>query len=171
MQNLRRKLLLGSAAAPLILTVRQASAHAKASNMACLGKDGHGNNYNHKPDDILASNPHADEWMRAKCDVVELTVWDHDKKKWLGLKDDRFFLGFDKSTYWKLDKHAPYSAPASASKYKKGHGVQEHKKGEVYPVVYAKDDGDIVGMAWETHGGKNFTKSCWMSAFPKHHNG
>jgi len=167
MEKLRRKLVLGSAAAPLVLTIRQASAHAKTSAMACLGKNGYG----HKPDHILVSDPHADEWVRAKCDLLELTVWDHDKKKWVELKDRKFFLGFDKSTYWQLDKHNPYTAPASASSYRKGTGVQEKKKGEVHPVVYMHDDGRVVGMAWETHGGKPSTNSCWASAFPKHHYG
>jgi len=163
MQEIRRKLLKGSAAVPLILTVRQASAHARTSLAACLDKE-----VKRKPSEVFTHSPHADEWLRAKIDVVELSFWDEHKRKWVDIEDRRFYLGFDKSTYWQLDRHDPYRAPASPSKYRKGQVVREKKKGELHPLVSVRENGQVVGMAWEKHGGMHLSKSCWASIIPKH---
>lgn len=164
MDTNRRKLLKGSAAAPLILTVRPAAATARTSLAVCIERDA----TRRRPDQILASNSHADEWMRAKVDILELTVWDSDKKKWVELEDRRFFLGFDKTTYWQLDRHDPYRAPASPSRYHKGTSVREEKKGERHALVYVNNEGRVVGTAWEKRGGTHCTQSCWASVIPTH---
>ncbi len=162
-QKLRRNLLKSAAGLPLVLTVRPASAQAKTSLAACLHRD-----EKHRVREVFTRDPQADEWLRAKLDMVELSYWDEDKRKWVDIEDRRFYLGFDKSTYWQLDRHDPYRAPASPSKYRKGHGVREKKKGELHPVVSVREDGQVVGVAWEKHGGRHISKSCWASLIPKH---
>jgi hypothetical protein len=84
------------------------------------------------------------------------------------IEDRRYYLGMDKSTYWELDRHDPYRAPAKPSKYRKEHGIREKRKGERHALVYVKDDGRVVGVAWEKHGGTHCSKSCWTSLVPKH---
>jgi hypothetical protein len=163
MEDLRRKLLKTSAGLPLVLTVRQASGWARTSLVQCLERDA-----KRRPREVLSHNPHADELMRARMDILELSYWDDHKKKWVELEDRRFYLGMDKSTYWELDRHDPYRAPARPSKYRRGHGIREKRKGERYALVYVKEDGRVVGVAWEKHGGSHSTKSCWASLVPKH---
>jgi len=164
MKDIRRKFLGSALATPLVLTVRQASAHAKTSLVACLERDG-----KRRVDDILAHSSHSDEMMRAKVDILELSYWDDRKNKWVEIEDRRFILGFDKSTYWQLDRDDPYRSPASPSQYRKGSGIREKKKGERHALVYVKDDGRIVGMGWEKRGGTQCSKSCWASLVPKQH--
>jgi hypothetical protein len=163
MENLRRKLLKSSAALPVILTVRQASGNAKTSLVQCLEADA-----KKKPHEVFAYDSYTDEFMRAKKDILELEYWDDGKKKWVEIKDRRFYLGMDNSTYWELDRDDPYRAPAKPSSHRKGYGVREKKKGERHTLVYVKDDGHVVGEAWEKHGGNHCSKSCWASLVPKY---
>jgi hypothetical protein len=163
MSNARRKLLQGTAAAPLILTVRPAAATARSSLVACIERDA-----KRKPEYIMASNASRDDWMRTKVDILELTIWDSDKKKWVELKDRKFFLGFDKTTYWECDRNDPWRSPAAPSSYRKGINVREEKKGDRDAIVYvSQSDGRVVGMGWEKNGGYHCTRSCWTSLVPK----
>ena len=165
MHDTRRKLLQGSAALPLVLTVRPASGEARTSVASCLQRDAE-----RRPEYILASTAQPDDWMRAKIDILELTIWDSDKKKWVELTDRKFFLGFDKATYWECDRGDPWRRPASPSSYRRGMNVKEAKKGQRNALVYVSSpDGRVVGMAWERHGGHHSTKSCWTSLVPKGH--
>jgi hypothetical protein len=165
MQDTRRKLLQGSAALPLVLTVRPASGRATTSLASCLQRDA-----DRRPEYILASNAHSDDWMRAKVDILELSVYDTDTRKWVELKDRKFFLGFDRATYWECDRNDPWRSPASPSNLRKGVNVKEEKKGQRNAIVYVSNpDGRVVGMAWEKHGGYHTTRSCWTSLVPKGH--
>jgi len=163
MDNDRRKLVLGSAAVPLILTVRPAAANAKTSIAACMDKDA----LKKKPHHVLASKGYPDEWMRKHVDVYRLAKWDEQKKKWDTLEDRRFICGADGSTYWELDKYSPYTAPAKPTSMKRGHGIKETKLEERLALAYFEKDGKLSGYAWEPKGGNHCTKSCWTSMVPK----
>jgi hypothetical protein len=165
MKDVRRKLVGSALATPLVLTVRQASARAKTSMAACLQEDAN----RARPEYVLASAEQQDEWLRAKVDICELSVWNHEKREWVDLKDRRFYLGTDNQTYWQLDSRDPWRAPASPTQYRKGSWVREHKKGVRYMVVHVRSDGKVVGKGWEKNGGQHTTKSCWASVVPKHY--
>jgi hypothetical protein len=168
----RRKLLLGSAAVPLVLTVRPAAAHAKKS-IGCLSDDKP--DYK-KPHEILKS--HDDGYMRKWVAVYALEVEEYDdvKKKhawklqtWDAHDKKKFICGTD-DTYWLLDKHAPYHADATKTQLKKGYGVKEIKLEDKQALAYFKsDDHHEIGYGWEKKGGKHYTKSCWNSIKPKKH--
>ena len=158
----RRKLVLGSAAVPLILTVRPAAAYARTSIGACLERDARRD----KPYDVLANPGQPDEWMRIRADVFRLAVWDEHKREWKTLENRQFILGFDRSTYWELDRHRPYSAPASPSSMSKGMGVKESKIDERLALAYLGPEGEVRGYGWEARGGTHCTKSCWASLAP-----
>jgi hypothetical protein len=166
MDNSRRKLVLGSAAVPLVLTVRPAGAHAKRS-IACIA-DG---KLDHKPPHDRLKD-HEDETMRKWIDVYSLEVekWDHDKKKMVWKKlEHKYICGTD-HTYWKLDKDHPYTRDAVKTEMKRGLGVKEVKIDRKAAVkFYRRDDFEETGYAWETHGGMHLKKSCWNSIKPKHH--
>jgi len=163
MRNTRRKLLQGTAAAPLILTVRPAAATARSSLVGCFDRD-----EKRTVDWVMQSSAYPDDWMRTKVDILELTIWDSDKKKWTQLTDRKFFVGFDKTTYWECDPRDPWRSPASPSIYRKGTDVKEEKKSERDAIVYVSSpDGHVVGMGWEKNGGSQCTKSCWTSLVPK----
>jgi hypothetical protein len=162
MENNRRKLVLGSAAVPLVLTVRPAGAHAKKS-IACIA-DG---KMKDKPHEILKT--HDDEYMRKWIDVYALEVYDDKDKKWKKLKDKKFICGVDGHTYWELDKRDPYSAEARKTDMKRGPGIKEVKLEKKRALTfYRYDDGHETGYAWEPKGGKHSTKSCWNSIKPKY---
>src|SRR5262245_27753062 len=115
----RRKLVLGSAAVPLVLTVRPAAAQARTSIGACLARDAR----RERQLEVLASGE-PDEWMRYRLDEFELAVWDETKKDWQTLENRRFILGVDKHTYWELDHLLPEIAPAIPTSMIQGLGVR-----------------------------------------------
>jgi hypothetical protein len=145
----RRKLLQGSAAVPLILTVRPAAATARRS-LSCMDQDAK----REKPQHILKSAGHPDEW-------------DEKKKKWDTLEHRRFISGFDGHSYWELDKHNPYSAPAVLTSMTRGTGIKETKLEERLALAYFGPTGELRSYGWETGGGTHCTKSCWTSVAPK----
>lgn len=159
----RRKLVLGSAAVPLILTVRPAAARARTSIGACLERDARRG----KPNDVLASPGQPDEWMRVRADVFQLAIWDEQKREWKALENRRFMLGFDRSTYWELDRYSPYSAPATPTSMNKGTGVKETKIDERLALAYLGPEGEVRGYGWEPRGGTHCTQSCWASIAPR----
>jgi hypothetical protein len=154
MNNDRRKLLIGSAGVPLILTVRPALGQARRS-LTCVDKMN-----KDKPYKIL--HEYEDEWMRKKVDVYRLEKWDDQKKKWETLENRKFILGTDGSTYWELDRHNPYAGPASATFMKRGSGIKETRLESRNALAYMGDK-EVRGWGWEEKGGKHCAKSCWMS--------
>jgi hypothetical protein len=167
MDNNRRKLVLGSAAVPLVLTVRPAAAHAKKS-IACEGK------VTDKPYEILKTNDdnHMRKWV-VVC-ALEVKEYDQEKKKdvwkaqlWNSHDKKKFICGTDDS-YWVLDKDNPYHAQAQKTSLKKGYGVKEIKLEEKQALAYYSSDSyHETGYGWEPKGGKHYTKSCWNSIKPK----
>ena len=157
MKPTRRQLLKGSLAAPLILTTRSASAWALTSAAACKFKDAEkaDNDY----DLCKLSYDCTDEWLRCDVDMCKLKVYKYGS--WHDV-DGTYYLGCDKSTFWKVtDSYGKLSAQktsyttSNCSHYKTG-----DKK---YGLCYVDDDCNQVGYCWENYGGKCITKSCWWS--------
>jgi hypothetical protein len=169
MDKNRRKLVLGSAAVPLVLTVRPAAAHAKQS-IACIAE---GKGYD-KPHEILKT--HDDGHMRKWVAVYALEVEEYDEvkkkkvwklQKWNSEHKKKFICGTD-DTYWVLDKDDPYHAEAKKTSMKKGYGVKEIKLEDKQALAYySSDNYHETGYGWETKGGKHYKKSCWNSIKPK----
>lgn len=159
----RRRLLRGSLAAPLVLTVRPASATAITSATACLARC-----------DIraqetrpakLSSALRSDEWLR-----IEIDEWRLAPAMGRSFYPGKYFLGFDKVTYWRLDDRNPYYSPAQPSNYTKGSCYAEKTGRKLYPLTYVSQTGEVKGYAWEnTWGGKHATWSCYASAIGMKH--
>ena len=159
----RRRLLKGSLAAPLVLTVRPASATAITSAAACFDRCGIIAQEKRPPK--LAAVMHTDEWMRVECDVFRLAPAmgkDHYSGK--------YFLGFDRHTYWRLDDRNPYHGAAQPSHYTKGSCYAEKTGQKVYGIAYVDKSGTIKGFAWDNHHhGTPVTWSCYTSAIGMKH--
>jgi hypothetical protein len=154
----RRKLLKGSLAAPVVLTVRPASATGVASAVACLRRcETAAKDY---PPAKFSYASHGDEWMRVKVDTCRLAP-SVGKPFWSG----KYFLGFDQHTYWRLDDKDPYNKPAVATTHTKGSCYAEPTGQSMYGVAYVDGQGKVVGFAWDnkTHGSP-VTWSCYTSA-------
>jgi hypothetical protein len=164
MDNNRRKLVLGSAAVPLVLTVRPAAAHAKKS-IACIadGKEPD------KPWHILKTGD--DGFMRKWVVVCNLEVKDGNTwklQKWSQNKKKEYICGTN-GWYWLLDKDDPYHAPAGKSEFQKdGWGIKEIKVADMQALAYYSSESfHETGWGWETKGGKYYKTSCWNSIKPK----
>jgi hypothetical protein len=157
----RRKVILGSGAVPLILTVRPAAAQARSS-YSCIERDARRS----KPYNVLASAGEPDEWLRVRADVFQLTIRDQERNEWKTLENRQFILGADRSTYWELDRLQPFSAPAHPTAMNRGTGIKETKMSERLALAYLGPEGEIRGYGWEPRGGTHCTKSCWASFAP-----
>ncbi len=155
MQNTRRKLLKGSAAAPLIFTVQPAAATARTS-IACMSHD----QQKPMPGDVLAPSGSADQWLRKNIHLHQLTISDNGKP--LFLKDRYFVRSWDNSSYWELKPGNPFGAMPAPSPYRFGQ-VTESSYGERMALIQVDDKGNPIGWLWEPKGGQKCTKSCWTS--------
>ena len=158
----RRKLVLGSAAVPVLLTVRPAAAQARTSIGVCLQRDAR----REKPRQILAIGQ-PDEWLRIRLNVYRLAVLDEAKKEWKTLENRKFILGVDRSSYWELDRLLPDVAPAAPTTMIRGIGIRETKIDERFALAYVGQQGEILGYGWEPRGGTHCTTSCWTSVAPR----
>lgn len=162
MKPTRRQLLKGSLAAPLVLTARPASAWALSSAAACKVRDTEKSQQYPGPEKL--SHHSADEWLRVDCDLHKLKVY--KKNRWREI-DGKYFLGADKNTFWKVSESYG-QLTAQKTSYTKSN-CQATKTGErKYGLCYVDDDMYVKGYAWETHGGKCITKSCWTSIRATH---
>src|SRR5262245_54460778 len=154
----RRKLLKGSLAVPVVLTVRPASATAITSATAC--KDRCETRAQEQKPPKMSSDMHSDEWMRCEVEVCRLS-----SSIGKPYYDGKYFLGFDKVTYWRLDDRNPYYYPAQPTNYSKGSCYAENTGQKMYGIVYVGSTWDINGFAWENKSyGSPTTWSCYASA-------
>jgi hypothetical protein len=158
MDNDRRKLIVGSASLPLILTIRPALGQARTS-LSCLDKVWQQDT----PYRILYE--YEDEWLRKTLDIFQLETWDEQTKKWTVLENRKFIVGTDGATYWELDRNNPNAGQALATSFRRGGGVKETRLVSRNALVYVGDDG-IRGYGWEPNGGQACTRSCWTSMMP-----
>lgn len=161
MKPTRRQLLKGSLAAPLVLTARSASAWALTSAAACRFKDAD----RAKDDYHLEKLAHHadDEWLRCDVELCKLKVSKYQNYKWVEVElDGKYFLGADKTHYWKV--HDSYGKLTAEKTSHTVSNCSYKKTGEKkYGICYVNDDCDQVGYCWEDRGGKCITKSCWWS--------
>ena len=154
----RRRLLKGSLAAPLVLTVRPASATAVTSATACLNRCATQAAETKPPK--MSQTLYSDQWMRVGLEVCRLAP-SMGKEFYSG----KYFLGFDKYTYWRLDDSNPYYAPAQPSSYTKGSCYVEKTGQMMYGIAYVDQTGTLKGFAWENMSyGSPATWSCYTSA-------
>jgi hypothetical protein len=154
----RRHLLKGSLAAPLVLTVRPASATAITSATACLDRCKTKAQETKPPK--MSDTMHSDEWMRCEVEVCRLS-----SSVGKPFYDGKYFLGFDKVTYWRLDDRNPYYYPAQPSNYSKGSCYAEKTGQKMYGICYFDQTGEMRGFAWDNQwGGSPASWSCYTSA-------
>lgn len=159
----RRSLLKRAIAAPLVLTVRPASAVAVGSAAACVENDAlKATSYSTKPAEISAID--ADEWMRVRLYVYYL--YKNPRKKIPGL----YYIGTDNTRFWRLVDQGGGKFGAELTEYTVLN-VHRYEKapGNYYALSYVDGEGtDIrqVGYAWEPNGGTPITTSCWASVSP-----
>jgi hypothetical protein len=154
----RRRLLKGSLAAPLVLTVRPASAQAVTSAVACL-KRCEINAHYENPSKITHAL-RSDEWMRVEFDVCRLAP-SIGKPFFSG----KYFLGYNRYTYWRLDDRNPYHAPAQESHHTKGSCYAEKTGQKLYGIAYVDRTGTIKGFGWDNEWHDTpVTWSCYTSA-------
>jgi hypothetical protein len=154
----RRRLLKGSLAAPLVLTVRPASAHAVTSATACLKRCEVIAHEKRPPK--MSSALRSDEWLRVECDICRIAP-SHGKP----FHDGKYFLGFDGHTYWRVDDKNPYYAPATPTSHSKGSCYAEKTGQKMYGIGYFDHTGTLKGFAWDNKwGGSPVTWSCYTSA-------
>lgn len=154
----RRRLLKGSLAAPVVLTVRPASATATGSAVACLKRSEAAAKSD--PPAPLAYGPNHDEYMRVTIDLSRLAP-ERGKAFYSG----KYFLGFDKTTYWRVDDRRPYERAPKPTEYTKG-SCHEEKTGErLYALAYVDKHGNVVAFGVDQNrNGSPVTTSCYASA-------
>lgn len=161
----RRSLLKGVVAAPLVLTVRPASAVAVGSAAACVENDAlKAMNYSTKPAQVL-KHADADEWMRVRLYVYRLYKDLHKKKKIDGL----YFIGTDSNRFWQLVPQGSNKFSAKPTEYTVSNVYREEVHGNYYALAYVDGEGthiQQVGYAGEPNGGTPITTSCWTSVSP-----
>jgi len=157
MKPTRRQLLKGSLAAPLVLTARPASAWALSSAAACKIRDEQTAQKYPGPEKLC--DYAQDEWLRVDCDIHELKVYKN--YRWTKI-DGKYFLGTDKTTFWKVNESYGQLSGEKTS-YTKNNCTSSKTGERKYGLCYVDDDMHVCGYAWESHGGKCITKSCWTS--------
>jgi len=95
-------------------------------------------------------------------DVCEL--YEQKDRKGLERIEGKFFLGTDRTHYWKFDdKEGPNGLAATKTDYTTNK-VVARKTGQVkHALVHIGPDGTPLGYAYEKNGGHPITRSCWQS--------
>lgn len=156
----RRRLLAGSLAAPMVLTVTSAAGRSRTTFTACLDNA----RLQPKPNRVLprgATEP--DEWLRVQISIYEMGFSNADGG--VALEPGRYFIGPDKVSVFKLGEGNSESTPAILVTRFNAHTPKLIKR-EVekrYALAYANADAKIVGYAWQSNGGTHCKKSCFSS--------
>jgi hypothetical protein len=159
----RRHLLKGSLAAPLVLTVRSASATgwAMSSAGACRVRD-KDRAYEEKPYKFT-NGPRDDDWLR--CEVDHCKLQKQDKYgHWKDLDDHYYFRGRETNHYWRVSGSGSSCEVTACPEYTQWNC--RPKSGTVrkkYALCRVDDHGNICGYEWETHHGGPISCSCWSS--------
>jgi hypothetical protein len=158
-KSLRRRLVKGGLAAPLILTVSPALAVARTTFMACADKAAT------RPVSSVAPTAAVspDEWLRVDLDILELTL--PNEKGEPVVQPGRYFVGPDKAAMYRLADVRPDSAPATLVQRFNAHtiGLQKRTVEKRRALAYVDREGHVVGYAWQRRGGAQITASCYAS--------
>ena len=155
----RRKLLKGTLAAPVVMTVTPALGAARTTFMACV------DNSAANPVSAIAplSSAHEDEWLRVELDILEVTL--PNGKGEMVAQPGRYFAGFDKISMYKLADTRPESAPAIlVREFNAGTmGMRTRVVEKRRALAYVDRQGNVIGYAWQRRGGWQITASCYAS--------
>jgi hypothetical protein len=155
----RRKLLQGSVAAPLVLTVSPALGVARTTFMSCAQK-GAG-----QPTGVVAplAEVPADEWLRVDLDVFQIHLT--NAKGELVAQPGKYFVGPDRVTMFRLADVRPDSVPATPVQSFNAYtmGLQRRVVERRRALAYVDEEGEVVGFAWQPAGGMHMTASCHAS--------
>ena len=155
----RRRLVQGSLAVPLVLTLRTAQGQgvAASSAMACLARDSARAAVD-RPQSMLSFD--ADDWMRKSVDLLRVYHWVDGKKT--PVDNYKYFLGRN-NVYWRLYEQFGQTSGV-ATQWNTGNCWGE-KTGETrFALVYVNSLGEPTGLAFERNGGSAVTFSCSVSA-------
>jgi hypothetical protein len=155
---IRRKLVKGSLAAPLVMTVSKA-AIARTSIEACM------DNPVVAPDAVAE----RDSAMRVARDVYEIREGETSLRGGSTLKklDGEYILGFDEQTLYRLDRNGDsISLTLVETLDFRSTRLFKRQKGQIYVLAYFDDKGAVVGLAPDANGGIAATTSCYCSVFP-----
>jgi hypothetical protein len=155
MDKAKRHLVKAGLAAPLVFTVRTASATAASSAWACVDKDAAQALQYPTPPKMLETT--ADDWLRMNRDIVRVC----QLGKSTPLQNRRFFLGYDGRTFWELKSTSTGTTAEATSMTTSTH--YSYSKLSTGKFLVNHQDGTVVGWGWEGNGGKNITTSCWTS--------
>jgi hypothetical protein len=159
MKDARRKLLKGSLAAPLLLTLRPAGAQALRSAAVCVRRDELRGADLRRPQELTLLE--EDEWLRARVNLVELQRFNSNQG--LDTLEGKFFIGSDNTRFWRLQEAGPKGLFAVPTNYTV-HDVVPRSTGEVrFALVSIGPDGQPNGYLLERRGGFAITGSCWHS--------
>jgi len=178
----RRRLIKGSVAAPLVLTVGKAGANARTTFSACL------TNSEHQPEPTQVITE-QDEAFRVSRDVYELNSrggrdgekppkpevsggrdtgkskapedrWSRDNGK-LGKPEAQYVLGWDNRTVYRIDGSRLVPQQLGFGRSFELDFRPNGKKVDL--LAYLDDNGEVVGLAPERNGGQWTTKRCYDS--------
>jgi hypothetical protein len=155
MDKSKRQLVKAGLAAPLVLTVRTASATAGSSAWACVDRDAKRALEYPTPTKMVETT--VDDWLRNNREIVSICQYGRNTPLW----NRRFFLGYDGMTWWELKSTSTGTTAEKTTMTTSGY-YKYSKVGTGKFISYHKD-GDVVGWGWEDKGGKNITASCWTS--------
>lgn len=158
MKVTRRHLLKGSLAAPLVMTVRSASATGMAlsSAGACRvrDKDRAGDVYKFRP------SKDSDEWLRCEVQICKLQQ-KNSRGQYVDVAGE-YFKG-NTGCYWKMTK---VGADCTIEKHDTMTDANCRVKKVVrkeWGLVACDDQGNVKGFAWEQTSHSPITGSCWTS--------
>jgi hypothetical protein len=179
--NRRRKVIQGSLAAPLVLTVGRASANARTSFAACLAQS------ENQLEPVHAA-VEEDEAFRITRDVYEIhrhaqggdntgkpeELWrrNEDKPKKrddpVGLgsgnpnkTEDLYILGWNDETLYRID--GSRLVPQQVG-FGRSFDFELRPTGKKVDILaYLDDNGDVVGIAPQRNGGQWTTRRCYES--------
>ncbi len=160
----RRRLLAGSVAAPLVMTVTAASGQSRTTFSACLDNAG----LRPKPKRVMAAGLlEPDEWLRVRLSVYSVGFPDLDGK--IVAEPGKYFIGPNKVSMFRLDDARSEIRPATlVTKFDAS--TPRLSKVEIekrFALAYADKNGKIVGYAWERNGGTHCKKSCFSSVMAR----
>jgi hypothetical protein len=155
----RRKLLGGTVAAPLVMTVTPVLGQARTTFMACI------DNAAARPVGLVAPLEHAtaDEWLRVDLDILEVKLLKEDGT--LVTQPGRFFVGPDGVSVFRLAEPRPESAPATPVREFSAFtpGMQKRTVEKRRALAFVDKNGGVIGYAWQPRGGAHITASCYAS--------
>lgn len=160
----RRRVLAGSLAAPMVMTVSSAAATTRTTFTACLDNA----RLQPLPNQIMAGGiSEPDEWLRVQVNIYEVGFF--DKNGQLKIKPGRYFIGPDKVTFHKLnDVDAGRNAAVPVRRFNANTpGLHKRVTAKQYALAYANSEGEIVGFGWEQNGGAHCKKSCFASVIAR----